>query len=135
MKIGITVVLLCVVVTQVFASESYLCVGDMSTGFLYNKATKIWETARFKEKSYVFKKETGENSKLWEWKVTGLGSDFIESYCEKGFDDTGGLYCQGMSQTFRMDKNRLRFLKTMQGGYEDGRGTPSIEIGKCSPKN
>lgn len=143
-KIGITTVLLCCLLTAIAsAGDSYLCVGDMATGFKYNKTQNQWLTAKFKTHKYVVIKSKRENTV---WEVREMGKQYTLAACENEFDRYGYLNCN-YGYDFRMNKRNLRFnmiypfghyndnIKDNKGNLSDteGESAPFIEIGKCSP--
>ena len=137
---NVVVLLLLMVSTSVFASESYLCIADKITGFKFNKQSKNYEPADFnvRESKYILK----NNDNTWEWK--DFGETFSIFTCSTSFSSQGALICEGF-ETVEFNKNNLRYIKTSTIGYihvgskigkgvvKDGENTPFMEIGKCSP--
>lgn len=124
--------------TSVSASNSYLCITDMATGFAFDKNQNQWHSADFKAgRKYIVSKQTDSESA---WEVREVGLNFATSFCKDGFTKYGTLSCQG-PEIFLMNKNSLRFLSVYIVGYwgsddkstHEGENTPSISIGKCSP--
>ena len=123
--------------TNVFASETYLCIADKSTGFRFNKQSKTYEPTNFNvsESKYILK----NNNNTWEW--TDFGETF--STCSGSFNTSGVFRCD-LFETIIFNKNNLRYVKTAFFGYtivgaqmgksviKDGENSPFIEIGKCS---
>jgi hypothetical protein len=135
---ALVILLVCLISTAALADESYLCMGEHATGFAFKEKTKTWSTARFQENKYIVKKSTDP---LYKWEVFDFGKDFPISMCENDFNDSGNIFCEGVTQ-FRMNKEKLRFLYIYPFGYwsdnekqklfKEGRNTPSMEIGTCS---
>ena len=150
-KLLITFVFLsCLFTVQAYATESYLCVADMVTGFQFNEALREWHTSHFKRNSkYLISKS---KVKGYAWEVKPTGSKFAIAGCRDDFDKYDYLYCEDISETFccsstqvvfRMNKNRLRYdLAYLLGywtdndlfeAYKERDDNPYIEIGKCRP--
>ncbi len=142
--IRLTVVLLCSQYSvQASASESYLCVADMGTGFVFDNTRKQWRISNFKaEGKYVVIKST---RKGYVREVKKIGETSVVAYCKNDFNEYGALSCERLYQ-FRMNKNNLRYLLIYPVGYwtdnknapkhdpfAEGEDTPRMEIGKCSP--
>jgi hypothetical protein len=124
-------------------NESYLCTGDMATGFHYNKSSKRWEQTNFDTRKYLVNK-SAVHGNAWEVKEVGESNAIYVSQHDFSFD--GKLYCDSLTGTwgeFKMDRNNLRFLRIYSLGYYNGNpkdidseevgDNPFIEIGKCSP--
>ena len=142
-KIRLKVVLLCgLLAARASASDSYLCVTDMATGFAFDKSQKQWHSTSFKvSNKYLVSKAQREG---YAWEVKTAGSTIALIFCKANFTEAGALRCEGDLQEFNMNKKNLRFLSFYRAGYwTDGTGrtvlgmegdnTPAIEIGKCSP--
>jgi hypothetical protein len=125
-----------------FGGEQYLCIGDKSTGFKFNKMSKEWEYARFntaKSKYIISKPKDG----LSAYVVRKVGEDMVIASCAKDFDDLGFLFCESyFGDTFKFNNKNGRYLYGDLAGYynflpgislEEDALTPAIEIGKCSP--
>ncbi len=128
---------------MVSASDSYLCIADMATGFDYNKISDNWEQTTFKVDSLKYIVSRSEMSELMEetWNVKKVGDPVALIYCKKDFSQEGFLSCEGLSD-FHMNRKNLRFLTSSMLGYytdnlsgfEDVRkGSLYVGIGKCSP--
>ena len=122
------------------AADTYLCVVDAMTGFSIDKNTNRWRTTNFTaEKKVLF---TRSKSGKVAWEVTEVGSSLPDAVCEKDFNEGGNLFCSGLGE-YKLNKQQLRFLYVYPFGYWDvdnksdlfkeGRNTPAMGIGKCSP--
>ena len=120
--------------SSVVSAESYLCIPDRSTGFAYNKNTKIWYTTSFNvsDKKYLLSISDGK----WKWKTIG-DSEFSYLPCGE-FNEYGYISCLDLMQVTFNRKN-LRFLLTYNIGYtnygiagNEGDDEPHMEIGRCS---
>lgn len=147
MKIPLTAALIWALFSaSALASDSYRCVSDRVTGFVFDKARKEWRSAEFKpDHTYVIGKTTRQGY-LWEVKESGEKEPLI--YCPRDFNEFGSFHCSGATTEFRMNKDNGRFLRAYLVGYwtdetaatksdridllEEGKYTPFLEIGKCS---
>ena len=132
----LTLLLLLMISTSVFANESYLCIADKATGFSFNKQSKTYERRNFNvsKGKYILK----NNNNTWEW--TDFGRKY--SLCTGSFNASGIFGC-GDFESVTFNKNNLRYVKTSIFGYlvggdknfniKDGENDPYIEIGECSP--
>lgn len=117
------------------SQTSYLCIPDLSTGFVYRKNLDKWATTTFdvsKNKYLLSKSSNG----LWQWKNFGKE---LSINCKGEIDEYGYLICNGMEQ-ITFNKKSLRFIKIYKVGYvnkgivgNEGEDTPSMDIGTCSP--
>lgn len=117
------------------SQTSYLCIPDLSTGFVYRKNLDKWTTTTFdvsKDKYLLSKSSNG----MWQWKNFGKENS-IE--CDGEFSKNGYLNCNKFEQV-TFNKRNLRFIKVYNVGYvnkgiigNEGEDTPSMEIGTCSP--
>jgi hypothetical protein len=128
----------CLLATVPVYAESYLCVGDMTTGFSFDKNQRVWKRATFRSPKFILARTNGEKSA---WGVKEMGDTIPTSYCE-GFENEV-LMCGGFFE-FRMNRETLRFMsiymfgywtddKSKSAGKEEGDDTPALTIGKCSP--
>ena len=93
--------------TSVLASDSYLCVADMTTGFAFDKNTRQWQSAIFhSDKKFIV---SNANAKPFVWIVKEVGSSIPGAGCKEDFNEIGNLWCNGAFE-FRFNRNRLRFL-------------------------
>lgn len=126
------------------ASETYLCVADMATGFAFDESQKEWHSTDFNtDNKYVVSKA---KSGRYAWVVATVGKTTMPTLCNNGFNADGILVCREGHREFRMNKSNLRFLTSFLFGYwtdlfrgsspglfKEGDSTPNIEIGKCNP--
>jgi len=137
-KGALLILLVCLISTSGLADEYYLCIGEQTTGFDYNKKNKRWSTASFHTNKWMVKKSTDPSYKQEVWE---FGDSVPTIKCGEDFDEFGSLVCGDIMQ-FRMNKNSLRYLYIYPVGYwsdtnklkslNEGENTPLMEIGKCS---
>jgi hypothetical protein len=139
------------VIAQSKAKEpsSYLCVADKSSGFTFNKTGKAWQTTTFNvtESKYIFRVANEVDRSTMpsaNWVVVKVGQSSPVASCGEALGDSDVLICEGF-ESFRFHKKNLRFLGLYSIGYwsddledpnsvfAEGKNTPSMQIGKCSP--
>ena len=117
-------------------SEGYVCIGDKSTGFRYDKSSKSWITSTFNvsDSKYTLTLSNGQ----WKWNKLGEKSS-LPSDCGK-FNEYGYLHCSPLLKKLTFNKKNLRYMLIYDVGYvngglfgNEGEDTPNMEIGKCSP--
>jgi hypothetical protein len=136
----------------VWATDGYVCVTDIQTGFAFDKEQKRWHQANFEaEAKYVISKASRkdlqtENLVAAEDEtlvVKSIGASIPVSVCRKGFEKTfdkdDEAHCEGVIH-FKMSRRLLRFLAVSSHGYwkydamaTEGYFLPTMSIGKCSP--
>jgi len=132
---------------SIVRAESYLCVGDFSTGFSFDRSSNSWEQATFRADRKFLLSRPDRNDKVfseWVWVLKEVGSSMPSAVCKQDFDESGSLHCQGIS-TFRINRISGRFLYAYLYGYwndnagksanlggTEGGNTPLLVIGKCS---
>ncbi len=135
-----TILLMCGFVSATAsASEGYQCVADMTTGFKFDVDRQQWRSTNFTaDRKYIISKITDKAvNKRYTWEVKQVGDPAPVTICED-FSNNGILDCGGLSE-FRMNKNKLRYLRADLFGYWIdpnaliNANALSIEIGKCSP--
>ena len=129
--------------TTATATETFVCIGDIATGFAFDATSRQWEKASFKSNTkYVITKSSSTETV---WEVKQVGKNIPTALCDQDFNDTGGLTCRGFEE-FRMNKNNLRFVRAYLFGYwtdnamnrltgerfAESENTPVIEIGRGS---
>lgn len=137
MNIKKLVVLSILVPMYSYAADSYLCVGELATGFDFNKSTKSWHTTSFSPNKFVVTKVSGNTKTAYE--VKRLGTDVAGLYCTT-YRNNELISCSGLFQRMVINTKNLRFTYTHVFGYHDklssmpeGKFTPFMQIGKCSP--
>jgi hypothetical protein len=125
-------------------AEQYLCVGELSAGFILDKSMKKWKQTHFyPNRKYIVAPSATDTYK---YTVKAVYSDFspVVGYCEKDFSVKGHLYCDDGADSFVMNNTNGRFIYASElDGYthtyqtptsDDGpnTGTPNMTIGKCS---
>ena len=139
----LAMVLVVLVVPSAIAQDdespsAYLCVPDMSTGFLH--ADGKWQSANFNTSNdkYVLrrsKKGDLRPNSAWVW--TEFDSTDVYVPCKEEATDNGFVYCYGIGHHVFVNLEVLKYQAYEQSGYvvtdAKYRGTPYIEIGKCSP--
>jgi hypothetical protein len=113
------------------ADASYLCIGDLSTGFRYDG--ERWTTTTFNVDNDKFAvKVVGVKVE-----VTRIGSSYPIHQCDLYAEDAVQFACGGLGYGFVMNFQSLRFQDFYGIGYVDGKDdspdTPATTIGKCSP--
>jgi hypothetical protein len=128
--------------TPAFA-EQYLCTPDAVTGFVYRRAAKRWVTTQFNKdfKYLIASSKNGRDA----YTITKSGERDPDGYCQDDFNDAGYLFCSGFTVgDFNFNRRNGRYLIVFTDGYysvgkgmraatDEESGTPSIEIGKCTP--
>jgi hypothetical protein len=126
--------------------QSYLCIGNDATGFSPDEKSKKWVVTRYNTRKYVIKAPyKGEGAPSGSLSavlaVYEFGGDQVypEAFCEKGFNDIGSLFCQGLGTDFKFNRATKRFIFSFPFGYIDPPkgffegAAPYFEIGTCSP--
>jgi hypothetical protein len=114
------------------AQESYLCVEEQATGFLYDKARRAWQpSVLVADKKLVVHLDQGATRT---WFVSEGGRRASSYWCPSGWLNDE-MNCTGLAGAFWMNRKTLRFLYVYKWGYLDGdtTDTPNLTIGKCSP--
>jgi hypothetical protein len=122
------------------ASDSYLCVTDLTTGFSFDSARSRWKSTDFRsEKKLVVSRA---KQKAYAWEAREMGDSLPGAACEKDVNEAGNLFCSGVFD-IRINTRSLRFLYVYPIGYwsdddktamsKEGANTPAMAIGKCSP--
>jgi hypothetical protein len=141
-----TIVLLLAVLPALASAESYLCIEEQSTGFRFNTAQKTWQQSNFSSnRKYLVKPNTDQSLK-GKWIISEIGEPVPFAWSEYDFTSAGALRCEGSFGEFAMNRKSLRFVKTyiygywtdaipgeQNGAFIEGKNTPDISIGKCSP--
>ena len=122
------------------ATESYLCVAELTTGFTYDGAKKTWKSADFRsDKKLAISRA---KQKPYAWEAKEVGDSRPGAVCDKDFNEAGNLFCTGVFD-LRFNKRQLKFLYVYPIGYwsddnstgisREGANTPALAIGKCKP--
>jgi hypothetical protein len=129
---------------------SYLCIGELSTGFAMNAQSHKWNRVNFNPNRYVIKAPTqGPNAPsgaltspmaVYEFGKTGVGEE--TAFCGGDFNAEGYLFCSGLGEDFNFNRQTLRFIHAFPHGYiepskssfwgPEGSVTPLLEIGSCT---
>jgi hypothetical protein len=133
-----TLVLLPLISTASAASETLLCVADMSTGFAMEN--NDWAIARFnvKDVRFVVKPVKPHNRLGYDvnYEVTKIGDSQASHHCNRG-NGAEAIACGGLGWGIIVNFRTLRFQEYYGIGYADGRddgqNTPYLTIGKCAP--
>lgn len=133
--------------TASYANESYLCVTEKVTGFIYNQELGDWSATSFNaNRRYVVSRARADG---FAWEVVQVGETVPSTLCRNDFSPAGNLSCEGSHQ-FKMNKANRRFLHAYLMGYwsdhngetrmtgnpflfKEGENTPFVEIGTCRP--
>ena len=110
------------------AAETYVCVGEQSTGFKWSGSE--WQRAGFLPDKFVVSKTETQS----EYIVTQPGSDRIVHRCNA---EAGSrqMFCGGPAYNFAFNFESLRFQEYHGTGYIQGDAfgsTPYIMIGRCT---
>lgn len=146
----LTLLLLLMISTSVFANESYLCITEQQTGFNFDEQTGRYKPVEYEvhsDQKYILKKEDKNERtnflKLeWSWNKFGektlpvLDCKDINENVIYGFVPFG-IECNEydhVGQHILINKKTLRFSRTYSIGYlENNHDSSYMEIGKCSP--
>lgn len=120
-----------------YTADSYMCVAEKFTGFIYDKNGKSWNATNSKvEDKFIIKeveKGTYTLSAGYKILITKLGDPSPVFKCKTDINISGKLMCSDNSRHFNMDTVSMNFLYSYVGGYwNNTKDTPYIEIGKCS---
>lgn len=133
---------LCLMLCGIALAESYLCAGDMATGFLFDEKSGGWVQSKFKVKDNKYVIAPTEKGS-YKYKITKVGEDFALVNCKNDFDKFGFISCSKLWVEFNFNKNNGRYLRINEIGYynvlPEENGTtdatshsPMLEIGTCS---
>jgi len=143
----IITLLLSLLTTASYAGDSYLCVTEKVTGFIYDKAIGDWSVTSFNpDRQYVVSRARADGVA---WEVVQVGETLPSAQCKSDFSSAGNLSCEGFHQ-FKMNRTNQRFLHAYLMGYwsdhsnetrtkgnpflfKEGENTPFVEIGTCRP--
>ena len=126
-------------------NEQYICVADMSTGFVHDDARREWGSTDFNVDNHQYVVSVRrEGIRRSEFTVTLIGYDIPAYTCEEGFAHNGTLVCADPMQSsnaFRFNKHTRRFLSSdLSHSYADsdestdsGAASAGVAIGRCSP--
>ena len=120
------------------ASESYVCITEMTTGFNFDAKADRWKNAVFRSEKKIA--ITRAVKKPYAWEAKEVGDTRPSATCEQDFNDAGNLFCSGIFD-LRFNKRHLRFLYVYPIGYwsddkaspttREGVNTPAMAIGTC----
>ena len=143
----ITTTLLILLSPVSHAEDSYLCVTEKVTGFVYDKSAGDWSITDFNaHRRYIVSRSRAEGVA---WQVAQVGEVIPSTLCRHDFSSAGNLSCEGAHQ-FKMNRTNRRFLHAYLMGYwsdhnsetrtadnpflfKEGENTPFVEIGTCRP--
>jgi hypothetical protein len=114
-------------------AESFLCAGQLSTGFTWTG--ERWAVGRMETQDKVFVVQPSAD--LDDYTVTQLGFASPSHYCPvlRRPDGSLLLFCGSSANSFRFSSRTLRFQESYGLGYTDGSdggaNTPHMTIGKC----
>jgi hypothetical protein len=112
-------------------TRTYLCIGDLSTGFVWLADTWKETTFHVRNDRFAVKIEDLEVT------VTRIGNDYPSHTCTLYAADATQFACGGLGYGFVMNLTNLRYQDYYGLGYVDGGdspdNTPALTIGKCSP--
>jgi len=126
--------------------EAFLCIPNAATGFHYNEKNNEWETTSFNvDHKYLIIRAPLDYLGPWAgsaWIVKKFGENDVFMGCENDFNEPGFLFCEGFVADISFNRFNLRYLYSYMVGYynsatptnaKEGRDTPVVEIGTCSP--
>ena len=125
-------------------SEQYICVADMSTGFVHDDTRREWGSTDFNVDNHQYVVSDRRHGIGSQFTVTLIGYDVPAYTCEEGFGHEGTLVCRDPRQSsnaFRFNKHTRRFLSSdISHSYADSdqstdsaAASAGIAIGRCSP--
>ena len=129
-------------VSSAAGAESWVCVGDLATGFTYNKRAKHWATTAFTaDRKYVISPVPKDPLNKAKYLVKVMGDDLGIAGCYDDFANWGQLQCSGTFE-FIFNRRTGRFLAAHTLGYvtdtlperfaAQGEDEPLMEIGTCA---
>jgi hypothetical protein len=136
--------------TALGQTRQWLCIGEKATGFHFKNSTNSWEYSIFsdiQDKKFIIRQSSNSGSLSRQlnmgWIAVELGTN-IEHQCSDSHiyftrpqQDLVQITCNVFMSSLRFDSRTLRFLVADPIGYidghDDGRSTPHIMIGRCSP--
>jgi hypothetical protein len=136
--------------TSVLGADSYLCIPDRVTGFVFNKESG-WQTSNFTtDQKYLLTRPNEDERKILThlnkkaaWVVREIGGHYPRAVCASEMNAQGFIFCDGLPD-FKFNLKQNKYLSAYLTGYynddeepdspfAEGKNTPYIEIGKCSP--
>ena len=139
--------------------NQYLCVTEQSVGFKYDEHQKKWLGSLFSpDDKYIIRESKEKDFRDMEgffefypklrafdnanYVVQSFGFSMVEFFCYH-LENTGVFVCEGPFGYFQFNIQSLRFQRIYDIGYvltprelgtrTEGKNTPSMEIGKCTP--
>lgn len=113
-------------------AESFLCVGQLSTGFRWHDGG--WQVERRETSEEIF---VVQPSGAADYAVTRVGMRAPEHYCPSLRRGDGSLFliCGGLGNGFVFSARSLRFQRHygigFTGGSDSNANAPHMTIGKC----
>lgn len=115
-----------------WAQETYVCVEEQATGFIFDKARRTWQpSVLVAERKLVLQLDQGTPRT---WFVTEPRRRQSSYWCPGGWINDE-INCAGAMGQFWMNRNTRRFMYVYKWGYLDGDtpDTPNLTIGTCRP--
>jgi hypothetical protein len=115
-------------------AQSFLCVGQLATGFAWSKGRWSASQPDVTDKIFVVQ----PSGSLDDYTVTRIGDREPSHYCsvQRRADSTLLLICGGLANGFTFSSKTLRFQENYGIGYTNGgdssANTPYLVIGKCT---
>jgi hypothetical protein len=115
-------------------TDSFLCVGQLSTGFQW--ADNRWQVRQRGVEDEIFVVQPSSNGN--DYSVTRIGTESPRHYCPplRRRDGTLLLTCGGLGNGFAFSSRTLRFQENYGIGYTNGADSnanvPYLLIGKCA---
>lgn len=133
MKFSMSVACMVLASAAVAQAESFLCVGQLSTG--YEWTGERWAIGQMETQDKVFVVQPSADGD--DYSVTQIGAASPSHYCPvlRRPDETLLLFCGGGANSFRFSSKTLRFQEIYGLGYTSGADSnanvPHMSIGKC----
>lgn len=115
-----------------WAQETYVCVEEQATGFIFDKARRTWQpSVLIAERRLVLQLDQGTPRT---WFVTEPRRRESSYWCPSGWINDE-ITCAGAMGQFWMNRKTRRFMYVYKWGYLDGDtpDTPNLTIGTCRP--
>jgi hypothetical protein len=115
-------------------AETFLCVGQLSTGFGWSDGKWQVKQPGVEDKVFVVQPSAADD----EYTVTKIGETSPSHYCPvlRPSDGSVLLICGGLGNGFSFSSKTLRFQENYGIGYtnagDSGANAPYLLIGKCT---
>ncbi len=113
-----------------WAQETWVCVEEQATGFIFDKASRTWQpSVLIAQRRLVLQLDQGAPRT---WFVTEPRRRESSYWCPSGWINDE-ISCSGVMGQFWMNRKTRRFMYVYKWGFLDGDtpDTPNLTIGKC----